>query len=258
MAKTSSKQQSSQLKKLLLVGAGLVVIIFVAFPSGSPPPTGPKTPPVFGAPSSSKKTNSLITDEDRKAKFEPIGATIKNGFVPLVVKGGGNSKLSSNGLPPTFTEGGTWTYTGNMVVDGTPNALLENGSNGEGVFLRPGQHWKNLRLVSVKEDSIIVEGPNQEMKTIYFDDKSLNSAASAGAALQPLPPAAIQGNLPQGANPQLNQRSGRRQRGQQADQANTDAMSGSIGDGSDLQSSIEGSADNTNYTGKNRRIKGNQ
>ena len=149
-------------------------------------------------------------------------------------------------------------YTGNMVVDGVPNALLENGGNGEGVFLRPGQHWKNLRLVSVKEDTIEVEGPEHEMKTIHFDDKSLGTSSTTSGALQPLPPAAIQGNLPAGPSPQATQPNGRRQRGQQANQANADALIGPIGNGTDLEASIDDTTSNTNNTRKNRRIKGNQ
>ena len=260
MAKPTPKQQSSQLKKLLLVGGGLVAIIIVAFPSGSKPTAAVKKPPVFGAPSS-KKADSLITPEDEKAKFEPIGGSIKNGFVPLVVKGDGTGKNGGlkSPIPSNFTDGGTWIYTGNMSVDGVPNALLENSANGEGVFLRPGQHWKNLRLISVKEDSIEVEGPNQERKTVYFDDKGL-SGGSAGGALQSLPPAAIQGNLPQGMNPQGNQPGGRRQRGQQANQSADMGMVGQIGNGNDFQTSYSGQDQGyapTNNGGKNRRIRGN-
>ncbi len=261
MAKTNSKQQTSQLKKLLIVGVGLVVIVLVAFPSGSSTPTraGTRNSALSGAPKSTKE--SLYTKEDIDAKFESIPATIKNGFVPLVTKGDG-AVVSKNEIPLGFTGGeGTWTYTGNMVVDGTPNALLENSSTGDGVFLRPGQNWKNLRLIAVKEDSIEVEGPNGARKTVYFDDKSISMAAPS-TNLQPLPPAAIQGNLPNVANPQLNQPGGnpRRQRGQQANQFNADAMVGAIGSSDNLESSIDGQqfTNNSNYSGKNRKIKRNQ
>ncbi len=263
MAKSNSKQQSSQLKKLLFVGAGLAIIVLVAFPSGSSIPSGPgkKIVPFSGSSTSSKSKQSLYTKEDSEAKFESIPASIKNGFVPLVTKGDG-AVVSKNEIPMGFTGGeGTWTYTGNMVVDGTPNALLENASTGDGVFLRPGQKWKSLRLVAVKEDSIEVEGPNGARKTVYFDDKSISMSAPS-STLQPLPPASIQGNLPNGANPMLNQPGGnpRRQRGQQANQANMDAMVGPIGSSDNLESSIDGQqfTNNSNYSGKNRKIKRNQ
>ncbi len=263
MAKPNPKQQSSQLKKLLFMGVGLVIIVLVAFPSGSSSQSAPvkRINPLAGTSNAKKVKESLYTEADNTAKFESIGASIKNGFVPLVTKGDG-AVVSKNEIPLGFTGGeGTWIYTGNMVVDGTPNALLENASTGDGVFLRPGQSWKSLRLIAVKEDSIEVEGPNGARKTVYFDDKSISMAAPS-TNLQPLPPAAIQGNLPNGANPQLNQPGGnpRRLRGQQADQFNTDAMVGPIGASDNLESSIDGQqfTNNSNYSGKNRKIKRNQ
>lgn len=272
MAKPTPIKQSSQLKKLLLLGAGLVVIVLVAFPSGAPATktstTGPKLNLSSGpGKSSTKKVDPYHTPADDRAqeeKFERIGATIKNGFVPGIGKGDGN--LEAGTIPGSFTGGeGSWTYTGNMVVDGTPNALLENGTTGDGVFLRPGQTWKNCRLVAVKEDSIELEGPNGLRKTVFFNDKSLN-AVSPSTSLQPLPPAAIQGNIPNnGMNPQFGQPNGgqgggRRNRGPQADQSNTDAMVGPIGSSDNLTSSLDDQVqtNNSNTNRNNRRIGRNQ
>lgn len=263
MASPNTKQQSSNLKKLLLIAGGLIVIVVVAFPSSDPGPVGPKKGFVFGAGDAvaKKKVDPLDLPEDHKVKFESIGASIKNGFVPLVTKGDGKLR-SKEGIPTSWANGeGSWTYTGNMTVDGVPNALLENGTSGDGVFLRPGQRWKNLRLIAVKEDSIVIEGPNNERKTIRFDDKG-TSVALVPSAMQPLPPASIQGNLPQGVNPQINQPgvNPRRQRRQEANQANADAISGPIGGQSDLESSVDDSVqtNNSNISGKNRRIGRNQ
>jgi hypothetical protein len=262
MAKPTSQQQSSQLKKLLFVGGGLVLIVLVAFPSGSSTTTEvKKVNPLAGTSTTKKTKESLYTEEDKLAKFESIPATIKNGFVPLVRKGDGVAE-PTGGIPRDFTGGeGTWTYTGNMVVDGTPNALLENSASGDGVFLRPGQRWKNLRLIAVKEDSIELEGPSGARKTVFFNDKSISMAAPS-TTLQALPPATIQGNLPNGANPMLNQPGGnpRRQRDQFGNQANMEAMVGPIGSSDNLESSIDYQqfANNSNNSGKNRKIKRNQ
>jgi hypothetical protein len=265
MAKPNPKQQSSQLKKLLLIGGGLVVIVIVAFPSGGPDPTTvKKVNPVVQTSSTKKQQESLYTEEDKNIKFASVNGTIKNGFVPLVTKGQGKKALAG-GIDGVYTNGeGSWTYTGNMVVNGVPNALLENGSSGDGVFLRPGQHWKSMRLIAVKEDSIEIEGPNGARKTVYFADKNVSMVANSASSsnLTPLPPASIQGNLPSGANPQLSQPNGnpRRQRGQQANQADTNAMIGPIGAQSDLTSSLDGydPTNNSNTTGNNRRIRRNQ
>ena len=261
MATQNPKKQSSNLKKLLLVAGGLVVICFVAFPS-SDPGNAVKHPMVFGAgdSASKKKVDPYHLPEDDNAKFSAIGASIKNSFVPLVTKGMG-SKLETGGIPNSFTNGeGSWTYTGNMTVDGVPNALLENSVSGDGVFLRPGQHWKTLRLIAVKDDSIELEGPSGERKTVYFADKSLNVTSSSGNNLSPLPPAAIQGNLPTGPAQPGTGRPARTPRGQQANQANTDALSGPIDAGADFTSSVDMTSqnNNANYPKKNRRIGNNQ
>jgi hypothetical protein len=128
------------------------------------------------------------------------------------------------------------------------------------VFLRPGQHWKNLRLVAVKEDSIEIEGPGGLRKTVFFNDKNISSAAPT--TLQALPPATIQGNIPNnGANPQIGGGpGGRRQRGQQADQGSPDALVGPIGSPDNLTASIDvqEQTNNSNSTRKNRRIGRNQ
>ncbi len=261
MATPKNKQQSSNLKKLLLIAGGLIIIVFVAFPSTDPTPIGPKKPPVFGSGgTASKKVDPLDLPIDHNSKFDKIDASIKNGFVPLVTKGDGLHR--NGGIPSGWANGeGSWIYTGNMTVDGTPNALLENATNGDGVFLRPGQHWKNLRLISVKDDSIEVEGPGGERKTIKFDDKGM-SVTTAPANLQSLPPASIQGNLPQVANPQTNQppRNGRRGGNRQAVQDDTNALSGPIGDQTYLESSVDGlnQTNNSNNIGNNRRTGRNQ
>lgn len=267
MAKPSSSQQSSQLKKLALIGVGLVVIVLVAFPSGSPSSsssTGGSKVNLSSGPGkgSTKKVDPYHLPEDDKAqeeKFERIPATIKNGFVPGVGKGDGN--LEAGTIPGSFTGGeSSWTYTGNMVVDGVANALLENSSTGDGVFLRPGQSWKNCRLVAVKDDSIELEGPGGLRKTVFFNDKTL-SAPSPSTTLQSLPPASIQGNIPNnnGMNPQFGQPGGRRQRGPQADQTGGDALYGPIG-ADNLTSNLEAQDlnNNSNTSGNNRRIGRNQ
>ena len=252
-------KQSSSLKKLLFLGAGLVVIVVVAFPSGSAPTTDAHPPKTVVATSSTKK-DSLYTKEDENAKFERISAATRNSFVPLVTKGMGG-KLGIDGIPINFTGGeGSWTYTGNMTVDGIPNALLENSVSGDGVFLRPGQHWKTLRLIAVKDDSIELEGPDGSRKTVFFADKSLNVTSSSGNNLSPLPPAAIQGNLPSGPAQPGPARPNRTPRGQQANQTNSDALVGPIDAGADFTSSVDMTSqnNNANYPKKNRRIGNNQ
>ena len=197
------KPQQSSLKKVLIFGLPILALV-AFFPSGSSnAPKGlSKTQQALldakngnTGSSKSKKVDPLDMPEDHNApKFESVNASMKNTFVPLVTKkSGGNKTGLPGGIPAWFADGeGNWVYTGNMTVNGVPNALLENTASGEGVFLRPGQKWKSLKLVSVHEDSIDLEGPNNEHKTI-FDE----IAYVADAPISPLPPASP-ANIPGG------------------------------------------------------------
>lgn len=257
MAKAKPQQQSS-LKKLLFIGIPLIGIIFL-IPTGPPEKKGQsKTQQLIAnaqSTSSRKKEDPYNTPEDRDAKFEVIEASLKNSFVPLVTKRDANGPVARNGIPPAFADGeGTWTYTGNMTVNGTPNALLENSATGEGVFLRPGQRWKQLKLVTVREDSIEIEGPAGATKTVYFND--LNVTASAPEALSPLPPVFPSGTT---ASPANNGGNGNRPR-RNGGFADNGGLSGPIGQTNAFEPSIDSQDPQTNQfnSRRNRNRRNNE
>lgn len=205
------------------------MLIIMLLPSGDAPKTGKK--PQLTATKSTKKADDLILPEDYKAKFDDLDKPMVNSFVPLVTKRDINGPVAKNGIPADFAGGETtWVYTGNMTVDGTPNALLENTASGDGIFLRPGQHWKALKLVAVREDSIEIEGPGGAMKTVYYNELEITASMPDSGTLSPLPPATPQA-VPNSADGNSNRRRRRNQNngggGQQfADGGN---LSGPIG-----------------------------
>lgn len=200
MAKPQKSQGNPQMKKLLIV-AGVLVVVVLMFPSSPAPVTkGKGKVGQFGSSTTKKGKEELVTSEDYKIRFDDVDSGLKNSFVPILTKKTAGSPSAINGIPSSFTGGdSTWIYTGNMTIDGVPNALLENTSNSDGVFLRPGERWRKLKLVKVNELNIVLEGPNGATKTVYFVDPTLNNPDSVSVAeMGSLPP------VNQGGNNQFN------------------------------------------------------
>lgn len=49
---------------------------------------------------------------------------------------------------------GQWTLTGINIINGVPNALVEDSATGDSVFLKPGDHWRGLRVLSIGTDAV--------------------------------------------------------------------------------------------------------
>jgi hypothetical protein len=256
MAKQSQPNNGS-LKKLGIAG-GVLLLIAVFFPGGSEPiKKGGKGNFQFaGGGSSGKKKTDLFEKEDYTAKFASIDSEMKNAFQPLVAKKDNekNQKpLAVNAIPANFASGdGNWIYTGNMTVDGVPNALLENTQSNEGVFLRPGEKWKSMQLKEVRSDSIVLEGPNGYTKTVFFatnpEVKPVEPGRVAANSTAPGQPAVGAATNAQTLPPaDANQGGGRRRRRdqQQSTQASADLFGPIGGNVSELENnSLQNSFNN--------------
>lgn len=142
----------------------------------------------------------LFTEEDRTAKFTPLGQTTRNGFRPLVIREGAGGSLDasrSDGVPAAFAGGDpNWRYTGMAEVNGVKQALLENASNGDAVFLRVGESWKQTMLRAIASDSIELVGPNGTVRTITLGVAEEAAPATPGTApLAVNPPANLRGAI---------------------------------------------------------------
>ncbi len=171
----------------------LVVVLAIAAWAVLGPMLLPTARTVVRKPSTVKKISSkpgviVYTDEDRKAHFDPISAPIKNAFVPLVKKmsgTGGAGSPNTGGVPNQFAGGeANWTYTGSVEVDGVLQALLENRSTGEGVFLRVGDTWKGVQVIQITEETLVLALPSGDQATLHLptEDSVPTAAPTAGFA----------------------------------------------------------------------------
>lgn len=139
---------------------------------------------------SKDKADSGINEEDLKARFTPISDSPRNVFKPLIRRtqsDPGNGPL--NAIPASFADGEAgWTYTGNAEVDGVMQALLENSSTQDGVYLKRGEHWKSLEVKSFGDDMIVVKGPDGE-------DRTFSLIVAGGDSLAPVNPPTLSGAI---------------------------------------------------------------
>ena len=56
-------------------------------------------------------------------------------------------------LHAAHTEQDKWTLTGISSINGVPNALVES-AGGDSVFLKPGDHWRGLRVLSIGTNAV--------------------------------------------------------------------------------------------------------
>lgn len=204
MAKPQKQNQKSSMP--LLIGVLVIATAFGLMGGGSSSSSTKKNT-MMQFPSAPKKKKSgdiEYTVEDEKAKFASIEGELPNAFKPAVAKKAmlGTTK-TSNAIPPIFTSGEAgWVYTGNMEVNGKQNALLENGGSGEGVFLKPGEKWKSLTLKQVKAESIVLLGPDNFEKEIFFGSND-SSAVQSVAPFNPGPGPRLAGQIGGGPGGQV-------------------------------------------------------
>ncbi len=131
------KKKTSPILWVALIGIGAAAFVLTA-PEEAAKPTTVKRP-------TTKKTTvvSLITDEDRNAKFSRVTVAPRNAFKPVIKKLSAEAKSASPSALPTNLTGGEsgWAYTGTAEVDGRIQAVVENQAAGQGDFLSVGQTW---------------------------------------------------------------------------------------------------------------------
>ena len=150
----------------LLIATVAVAIYLVSTPSA---PTKHTTKPL--AKPQVSVTATMYTPEDYKASFPKAILASRNAFQPLVLRRSGAliAALAAAGNIPAEFAGGdpNWACTGSAEVDGVRQALIENKSTNDGVFLKQGDHWKNCVVSQVLEDAVVLVGPEGEAKTIH-------------------------------------------------------------------------------------------
>lgn len=184
---------------------GLIIIVYllvspVLFPEAAKTTT---RKPV--AKRTVKRGQQLYTEEDRTAKFDPVAAPAKNTFKPIIAKVAKTATTGTqmNTLPPAFAGGeANWVYTGTAEIDGILQALLENKSTGDSVFLRVGDTWKGIYVEEITEDTLVLGSattgtdytlslPTEETTT-PTNSLNANAAGGGGNLNGPIGPLTIQ------------------------------------------------------------------
>ncbi len=184
-------QNNSNLIKLIGGGLAIGAIAFLA--TGSDDPRAKKGTETKPKAKAVAKADQDFDQADYDAKFSPAKVQYRNVFSPLVMassKGKGSGVLSPNAIPMEFSGGKEqWLYTGTAVIDGVPNALVENTSTGEGEFIKVGQNWKSATVRRITPTSLTLTSSSGRVQTmdlmrdLEFDEKSL-----VNAQVQPVSP----------------------------------------------------------------------
>lgn len=150
-------------KPVIYAGVATLVVAFFMM-SSQPEPTGTKgkTLAELRAGNKSKATAALYPKEDFEARFERLNEDPKNAFMPLVAKfesgmtGGG---LAPNEFPVALVGGEVgWFYTGTVIENDVPSALVENQLTGEGMYLKVGDRLKQSVITKIAPTYITVSG----------------------------------------------------------------------------------------------------
>ncbi|MBS1718350.1 MAG: hypothetical protein JSS72_11525 [Armatimonadetes bacterium] len=170
----------------------LVVLGTVWFLGGDNPSPSAKITPVKKSYLASA-ANSLFTEADRKAHFEPISISNKNAFNALVKRTGsggvtGEGKTSDpTTIPASFAGGETgWVFTGTAAVDGVALALFENNAKQDSTFVHQGDTWKGTLIASIMADGVVLEGSDGERITVHSKTEEAELKPTAPSAVSPV------------------------------------------------------------------------
>lgn len=150
----------AKVSKQLLYG-GILVVAVAAFIMTAPQDSedGGRS-----GPRSTGRTDSElpdgITQNDYDAEFEPLNESPASAFMPLVARTSRNTGgIEPNEFPPAYAGGEVgWFYTGTVVIDDVPSALVENELTGDGMYLEVGENLKRTTIMEIAPTYIVVKG----------------------------------------------------------------------------------------------------
>lgn len=159
---------------------------------------------------SASSSQDGFTDEDLHAHFARYFGKDRDPFIPGVRQAGEADQLASS------IAGGKsgWALTGVNSVNGDETAVVENASTKESVYLKRGQQWNGLTVMSMSENGVLFENALGQESTLGFAAPQADNLASASnpnapslTGIEPLPA------LPYGGNQRPYAILRRRQRG---------------------------------------------
>lgn len=182
--------QNSSLPKLVIGGVAIGAIAFLM--TGSPETPRKKAASAKPKAASRAKAEDEFTKADYDAKFVSAKVAVRDVFSPLVMasSGGRGGSAAPNAIPFEFTGSKeAWVYTGTAVIDGVPNALVENTSTGEGEFIKVGQTWKLATVRRITPTSLTLTNAGGKVQTMdLMRDLEMDDRALVNAQVQPVAP----------------------------------------------------------------------
>lgn len=192
MAKANSN------RRLVWYAIGGIALGVVAWSmtSGSDAPVSTKRPTtVAHLTSSTSPAADQYTDADYNAKFQHVViVTPKDVFKPVVYRAGagpgGKSSNAANAIPAPDADGdGNWTFNGTASDGSKLQALFQNSTSGDGVFLNRGEHWKSLVVEQIDQDSCVINGPAGKKKlTPVLEEPTKPAAVATNETAQTVAP----------------------------------------------------------------------
>lgn len=143
-----------------------------------------------------------ITPQDLSAHFPRYAIGKRDPFVPKVVPANAAASPGS-GLGKARDP---WALTGINVINDTPEALVENSAANDSVFLKRGDHWRGLRVLSIESDAVVFENALGQQTRLAFAAPPAeptgphlaggNPGLQALRVVGPVPPMPVVGPLP--------------------------------------------------------------
>lgn len=166
----------------LILGGGALIYVYATDPA----PAGAAPAKTVVRNTSTKAKVDLILPIDSKVHFATLKDSPKNAFKPLVYSSRAGIEASApdrSVIPGLLTDNeANWAFTGQVEVNGTKMALLENSNTGEGVYVRVGDHWKKSIVSSIDDETLVLVGPDSAPVTVKLgergDKTNLNSAVA--------------------------------------------------------------------------------
>jgi hypothetical protein len=180
----ATANKSPMVSKPVVITFGLSVVIYVVYLVAGP--QAPVSTP--GHRVATAKTAAVdetgITPEDLKAHFPRVTAGARDPFEPRTTD---TSDASSVGTR------GQWALTGIDSINGVTSALVENGTTGDSAFLRPGDHWHGLTVVSIAPEAVVFENELGQQTKLAFPIMA-DTAADGRGGNPPVNPAPVGGS----------------------------------------------------------------
>lgn len=157
-----------------------------------PPVTTEKTTAKRSTARGATAKQTVFTKEDEQAQFARVNDLPGSAFSPLVSRKNAkssNNNLLPNQIPPSFVDGdATWFFTGSVVVNTVPSALVESTARNEGVYLKVGERFKQFTVTSISQSTLTLAGPNgSTAKLVIIENRPIVDIGTS-ASLAPLDP----------------------------------------------------------------------